>query len=88
MASDKEKIELFCEENPFDPGLTPKYIKFITETFGSFKPFSDVAYEMDRKSDAFQTITKYHSQAMKDKEYQKMYMEAVEEAAQRPVQKE
>jgi len=88
MASDKEKIELFCEENTFDSRLTPKYIKFITETFDSFRSFSDVAYEIDRQSKTFKTLNKYHAEAIKDKEYQKLYMEAVDEAAKQPVQKE
>lgn len=80
MASKKEKIESFCEENNFEVKLTPKYIQFIKEEFNNFKEFSDVAFEIKRTSHTFKTLNKYHSEAIKVKEYQKMYMEAVNAA--------
>lgn len=83
MSSDKDKIEFFCEQNNFDPKLVPKYIKFVFETFDSFLQYSDIVYEMKRTSHAFQTITKFHLEAMKDKGYQKQYEGAIEAVANR-----
>jgi hypothetical protein len=88
MLNKKEKIEFFCEHNEFDAELTPTYIKFIKEEFNNFKEFSDVAYEMKRTSHAFKTLNKYHSEAMKDKEYQKMYLTAVDAAHEELSKKE
>jgi len=78
MSSNEVKIENFCNQNKFHPKLTPAYVKLILELFDDFLSYSNIVHKMDRTSDNFQILSKYHSEALKDKTYEKMFKEAVE----------
>ncbi len=78
MTSNEVKIKNFCNQNKFHPKLTPAYVKLILELFDNFLSYSDIVHKMKRTSDTFQILSKYHSEALKDKTYEKMFKEAVE----------
>ena len=80
MTTDKEKVESFFLKNKFNPKLIPEYVKFISDTFDSFKTFSDIVFDIEKKSDLYNTIQQYHGHALwESDEYRKMYDDAVNE---------
>lgn len=78
MATNEDRLKKFCNQNKFHPKLTPAYIKLILELFDDFLTYSNIIHKMKRTSDTFQILSKYHTEALKDKKYEKMFRETVE----------
>ena len=73
----KEKLHEFSKK--FVPEKSVQYKDFILNECDSFLEVRDICDKMERQSDEFQNLTKYHHIAMCDSTYYDFYQEAVNE---------
>ncbi len=72
----EEQLKKYMKK--FDLKNLPEYIEFVLECYDNFLPFCKVVNELERKSDEFKNLSKYHIKALLiDNTYDEYYQKAV-----------
>ena len=61
----------------FELQYVPEFVKFVLSSFDNYLTFFKVVDDLNRTSDEFQNLSKYHIEALNDKDYNKNYQKAV-----------
>ena len=64
----------------FDIKLLDEFIRFMTYSYEQFKNVIIIADKIERNSDEYKTLSKYHVAAWNRVEYHDLYKKAVKEA--------
>ena len=73
--SEQDKLKKFMEK--FELQYVPEFAKFILSSFDNYLSFFKVVDKLDRTSDEFQNLSKYHIEALNYEDYNKNYQKAV-----------
>ena len=74
---DLEKLEKF--KSKFNVGLLEEYVKFMTEDYERYKQVIRSIDNLDRTTDEFQNMVRYHTNVFDNPKYKSFYKKVLKE---------